>query len=485
MTWVERLCAVHEHSDRPAVIDESGTVTGRELVGKAVHAADVLAALNLEAGRPVPALITTNADALALLVGGAAANRPLAPLGPRQTVAELAHMVRETGSPVFLCEAAFVDVAAEVAAAVGIRMLPIPALRVSHRTMHREANAAAVYLHTAGTTGAPKRIPLTEHVLHARAELLCRITGLGPDGRYATGSPLHHIGGLGNVQAALMGGAAVICTTKFSFDWWRSLKTLDATHCLLVPTMIEMLLAQRLLDAVPLETLIYGASPITVGTLRRVLDTLPDADVISLYGQTEGSPITSLSAVDHRTAAAENPDLLGTVGRPVEGLRLRIDEPDGSGIGEVFAAADHLAAPAADGWLHTGDLGSVDDDGYLQLCGRRHDMVIRGGENVYPVEVENALSAHPAVAAAGVVGVPDARLGETLAAFIVAADPASPPTPTELRPFCRHMLAGYKIPEYWYAVTELPLSGAGKVLRTRLRDSHNARRVNDGRMELT
>jgi acyl-CoA synthetase (AMP-forming)/AMP-acid ligase II len=485
MTWVERLCAIHARSERPAVIDESGTVTGREFIGKAVHAAELLASLDVGAGQPVPALITTNADALAMLVGGAAANRPLAPLGPRQTVAELAHMVRRTGSTVLLAEAAFVETAAEIADVVGIRMLAIPALQVSSRSLHRETGAAAVYLHTAGTTGEPKRIPLTEHVLHTRAELLCDITGLGPDGRYATGSPLHHIGGLGNVQAALMGGAAVICTTKFSFDWWRSLKTLDATHCLLVPTMIEMLLRQRLLDAVPLETLIYGASPITVGTLQRVLDTLPDVDVISLYGQTEGSPITSLSAADHRRAAAESPDLLGTVGRSVEGLRLRIDGPDAAGVGEVFAAADHLAAPAADGWLHTGDLGRIDDDGYLRLSGRLNDMVIRGGENVYPVEVENTLSAHPGVAAAGVVGVPDARLGETLAAFIVAADPARPPSPAELRSFCRSALAGYKVPEYWYSVAELPLNGAGKVLRTRLRASHTDHDADDGRMDLT
>ena len=116
----------------------------------------------------------------------------------------------------------------------------------------------------------------------------------------------------------------------------------------------------------------------------------------------------------------------------MSGLRLRIDEPDRDGIGEVFAAAEHLSVQAADGWLHTGDLGVVDADGYLRLCGRRHDMVIRGGENIYPLEVENVLSAHPAVAAVGVVGVPEPRLGETLAAFIVAADSARSPRPGEL-----------------------------------------------------
>jgi acyl-CoA synthetase (AMP-forming)/AMP-acid ligase II len=472
MTWLERICAVHERSERAAVIGEVGSVSGRELIGKAVTAADLLVDLDVPAGQPIPALLTTNARALALLFGGAAANRPIAPLGPRQTPAELAQMVRRNGSSVLLTEAAFADTARQVADAVGIRAVTIPFLPVSRRPLHPEPGSTAVYLHTAGTTGLPKRIPLTDGALDARAELLRRLIGIGPDDRYATGSPLHHMGGLGNVLVALTAGAAVICTTRFSFDWWRNLRQLNATHCLLVPTMIEMLLSEGLLDAVPLKTLIYGASPITVDTLRRVLDVLPEVAMVSLYGQTEGSPITSLGPDDHRLAVVKDPDILYSVGRPVNGLRLQIDEPDSTGIGEVCAAAAHLSAQGADGWLHTGDLGVLDADGYLRLCGRRHDMVVRGGENVYPVEVENALSAHPAVAAVGVVGVPDTRLGETLAAFIVPTNPAHPPQPEELSSFTRDTLAGFKIPQYWYTLDELPLNSAGKVVRTQLRDSH-------------
>ena len=113
--------------------------------------------------------------------------------------------------------------------------------------MDPEPGPTAIYLHTAGTTGVPKQVSLTERVLDARGELLRHVIGMGPDDRYATGSPLHHIGGLGNVLVALTAGAAVICTNRFSFDWWRNLKQLDATHCLLVPTMIEMLLSGGLL----------------------------------------------------------------------------------------------------------------------------------------------------------------------------------------------------------------------------------------------
>ncbi|BBZ48088.1 class I adenylate-forming enzyme family protein [Mycobacterium parmense] len=472
MTWLERICAIHERSDRAAVIGEAGAVTGRELIGKAVTATDLLVDLDVQLGQPIPALLSTNADALALLFGGAAVNRPLAPLGPRQTTAELAETVRRSGSSVLLAEAASAETARQVGDAVGIRAVTIPFLAASGRPLHPEPGPTAIYLHTAGTTGVPKSVPLTEPVLDARAELLSRLINIGPDDRYATGSPIHHIGGLGNVLVALTVGAAVICTTRFSFDWWRTLKRLEATHCLLVPTMIEMLLSEGLLDAVPLKTLIYGASPITVDTLRRVLDVLADVAIVSLYGQTEGSPITSLGPDDHRQAAVNNSRILCTVGRPVSGLRLRIGEPDGAGIGEVLAAAAHLSGQAADGWLHTGDLGLMDDDGYLRLCGRRHDMVVRGGENVYPLEVENVLSAHPAVAAVGVVGVPDTRLGETLAAFIVPTDSGHPPRPEELASFTRVKLAGFKVPQYWYSVAELPLNGAGKVVRAALQAIH-------------
>jgi acyl-CoA synthetase (AMP-forming)/AMP-acid ligase II len=478
MTWVQRLCAIHEHSGRPAIIDEAGSVTGSELVGKAVSAAELLVGTNVTAGQPIPALLTTNADALAMLLGGAAANRPLAPLGPRQTATELADTVRRIGSPVLLTEARFAEMAQRVADMVGASVVAVASLPVSSRPLHDEGGSTAIHLHTAGTTGSPKRVPLTDRVLDTRAGVLSPLIRLGPDDRYATGSPLHHIGGLGNVLVALSTGAAVICTTTFSFDWWRSLAALEATHCLLVPTMIDMLLAQGLLDAVPLRTLIYGASPITVETLRRVLDVLPDVAMVNLYGQTEGSPITSLGPEDHRRAAAQ-PRLLGTVGLPVDGLRLKIDQPDDAGVGEVLAAADHLAVRESDGWLHTGDLGVVDDEGYLHLSGRRHDMVVRGGENVYPQDVENVLTTHPGVAMVGVVGVPHARLGETLAAFVVPTDPATPPHPEQLHSFARIRLAGFKIPQYWYFVADLPFNSAGKLTRSALRASHQKRQLSD------
>jgi acyl-CoA synthetase (AMP-forming)/AMP-acid ligase II len=310
-----------------------------------------------------------------------------------------------------------------------------------------DADSVAVYLHTGGTTGAPKRVPLTQRVLALRSAVLAGLTAMdGPDAVYATGSPIHHIGGLGNTLAALSAGAAVVATASFSPEWWRGLKAHGVTHALLVPSMIEMLLADDALDQVELRTLIYGASPIRPETLALILGTMPGVAMVNLFGQTEGSPITCLTPDDHALASAGRTELLESVGRPVPGLELRIDAPDATGAGEVLARGAHLSLPGPDGWLRTGDIGRLDAGGYLYLVGRTHDRIVRGGENVYPAEVERVLESHPGVAAAGVVGVPDERLGQTIAAFVIASDLGRPPDASGLRRYTRERLAGFKVP---------------------------------------
>ena len=472
VAWLDDLWALHSASDRLAVLDESGAVTGRQLAGMAMHAAEVLSRLDDRPGAAVPALLTTNAAALALLLGGAAADRPVAPMGPRLTAGELARMVSASGARVIFTESRWYETAAAAAALAGTDVHLVPSWRHSSAPLPNVRGDVAFRLHTSGTTGQPKRVPFPEDVLAARVAVSAKVIGLGPDHRYATGSPLHHIAGLGNVLTALSVGAPVLPTTQFSTRWWCGLRDAGATHCLLVPTMIEMLLSEGVLDVVPLRTLIYGAAPMSPDTLRRILHTVPGVELVSIFGQTEGSPITTLDPADHRRAAADRPDLLHTVGRAAPGLELRIETPDASGTGEVLAAAPHLSIHGDDGWLHTGDLGTLDDEGYLRLSGRRNDMVVRGGENVYPLEVEHVLAEHPGVAAAGVVGVPDQRLGETLAAFVVASEPSQRPDHGDLARFTRARLAGFKVPAYWYDVPELPLNSAGKLLRPKLLEQH-------------
>lgn len=476
-SWIEQIHAAHAGSRRPAFHDDTGVLNGADLIGTAVCAAEFLLDLNGPAGIGVPALATTNSRTMALLLGGAVTARPLAPVGPRMSAAELTELITQSESPVLLFETAFTGMATEVANRAGIRAVAIPHLRRSATAFPTVVNDVAFILHTAGTTGRPKPVGITDEVLHHRARLLTEVVGFGPDTTYATGSPIHHIGGVGNLLAALTAGGAAVSTTRFSTQWWSALRQLGVTHALLVPTMIEMLVTAGVMDEVGLRTLIYGAAPIRPTTLRRVIDLLPSTNLVNLFGQTEGSPITCLDAEDHRRALAQ-PDLLDSVGRAVPGLQLRIEPVDNSGAGEVLASAPHLSSVDRDGWLHTGDIGELDPNGYLRLRSRRHDMIVRGGENVYPVDIENVVGAHPKVKNVGVVGVRDDRLGETIAAFVVPEVTDDQPHPDELHAWSRARMAGFKVPTHWYIVAELPLSATGKLLRTRLRSWHDTNYCN-------
>ena len=195
---------------------------------------------------------------------------------------------------------------------------------------------------------------------------------------------------------------------------------------------------------------------------------MPGFAFVNLFGQTEGAPLTCLSPEDHERAAGGDEELLKSVGTPVEEVELTVHEPDEDGIGEVWARGAHLFTPGADGWLRTGDLGRIDERGYVFLAGRKGDMIIRGGENVYPLEVEQTLARHDDVEEAVVVGVPDERVGEAVKAFVVPRDPAAPPDTAELRAFARTTLAGFKVPELWEFVPALPRNPNGKVLRRAL-----------------
>ncbi len=286
----------------------------------------------------------------------------------------------------------------------------------------------AAILHTSGTSGQPKPVPYPQGRLALRTGVNAGLLGLGPGSIYATASPFHHIAGLGMLFVALGSGAALCPLPRFTADSWAEVIGRGTTHALLVPSMVEQLLDQDRLVRGELRCLQYGASRIDPGTLRRLLAALPGLDLVQIYGQTEGSPITALTLDDHRRAADGDDRLLATAGRAAPGVELTIHAPDADGIGEVWARGAHLMKTDADGWVRTGDLGSLDAEGYLTLSGRTGEMIIRGGENVYPTQVEDVVRGLPGVADVAVVGIPDQRLGQVVVAFVVASDPDAPPS---------------------------------------------------------
>jgi len=228
-----------------------------------------------------------------------------------------------------------------------------------------------------------------------------------------------------------------------------------------------------------METILYGASPITEAVLGRAMEALPHADFVQAYGMTELGLITLLDGEDHRRGHR-----LGSAGRAVAHAEVRIVDGDGEEVprgtvGEVAARGGHVmsgywgkpdetAAAVRDGWLHTGDGAYMDDEGYVFIVDRIKDMIITGGENVYSVEVEDALGRHPALATCAVIGVPDDTWGERVHAIVVLS-PGAEATPGELCDHARGLIAGYKVPRSVEFVEMLPLSGAGKVLKRELR----------------
>jgi acyl-CoA synthetase (AMP-forming)/AMP-acid ligase II len=171
-----------------------------------------------------------------------------------------------------------------------------------------------------------------------------------------------------------------------------------------------------------------------------------------------------MGAAEHREAASGREHLLKSVGRAAPGVELVIHRPDEDGVGEVWARCPHSFLVDEEGWQHTGDLGRLDDEGFLYLVGRRGDKIIRGGENVYPLEVEQVLATHPDVRDVVVVGVPERRLGETIKAFIVPS-PGATPDPEKLRRYARERLAGFKVPVMWEFLEAMPRNANGKIVR--------------------
>jgi acyl-CoA synthetase (AMP-forming)/AMP-acid ligase II len=471
-TWTQRVLR-HLRSDpqRPALVeatpDGTATWSRAQFSTMIAGALELLGDLRLPGKEMVPALLTTRPASVATLVAGALCGRPLAPLAPRMTRHELLACLSDIPGEVLLAEQESADLAADVAAATGKRVVPVDGELAGRAPLVAgdDPDAIALVMHTSGTTGRPKRVASREFALGRRADVNGYMLGLRPGDRVVTTSLFHHVGGLGNIAVALGNGAAVVLFPRFSVAAWRMLEQVAPTQAVTIPSVLEMLLAEDALHSSAIRRLAYGGAPIHPETMRRVQHVMPEIEFVNLFGQTEGSPLATLSPADHRAAISGHEHLLESVGRPAPGVELVIHDPDEEGVGEVWARCPHSFLVDEEGWQHTGDLGRI-VDGYLYLVGRRGDKIIRGGENVYPLEVEQVLALHPDVCDVVVVGVPDQRLGETIKAYIVPA--GATPDPEALRSFARERLAGFKVPVQWEFLDEFPRNANGKILRRQL-----------------
>lgn len=253
----------------------------------------------------------------------------------------------------------------------------------------------------------------------------------------------------------------------------------------LAPTMIAMLLDHPDFnpdDLATVRTIGYGASAMPQTLLQRLFSEL-DVGLCQSYGMTELSGSAAfLTVQDHQLAASSRPELLGSVGKPLPTVQLQLQDDSGSAgradlPGEILIKAEQCmsgywqqpeatAATIIDGWLHTGDIGRLDSEGYLYIVDRKKDMIISGGENVASKEVEEALRTHPAIKDCAVIGLPDARWGETICAVLVCKTDVAD---SELENHCRQLLAGYKRPRQWHRLDALPTNASGKIDKAKLR----------------
>jgi o-succinylbenzoate---CoA ligase len=308
-----------------------------------------------------------------------------------------------------------------------------------------DPDAVYTVIHTSGTTGRPKPVELTYGNHHASALAAADAVGVDPVDRWLCPLPLFHVAGLGVlIRSAVNATTAVL---HDGFDTGRvkaALETGQATLASLVPTMLARLRPAGLSAPPSLRGIALGGGPIPAGLLDWAA--AANVPVVPVYGMTE----TSSQIV------------AGLPGRPLRGVELAI-----GGDGEILVRGPMVArgALAGDGWLHTGDRGRLDGAGLLHVEGRLKELIVTGGENVSPVEVEQALLEHPAVTDAGVTGRPDPEWGEAVWAFVVLRDGA---TARELREWCRERLAPFKVPKGIEPVDDLPRNAAGKLLRDRL-----------------
>jgi long-chain acyl-CoA synthetase len=488
---VQAQAARAEQRERPALRQGSQTLTYADLARGSGQAAALLREAGVRGGDRV-ALMMPNVLAFPLLFYGAlAAGAVVVPMNPLLKSREVAHYLGDSGASVILAWDAAADEAAKGAADLGVQVIRVTepdahALLAGRPPLSGWAGCAdgddAVILYTSGTTGLPKGAELTHANLLRNAEVTATtLLAAGPDDVVMGCLPLFHCFGLTcGLNAAVLGGSSLALLPRF--DPGAALEMISREKVTIfegVPTMYAALLhhpGRAGADLSSLRLCVSGGAALPVEILRGFEDAF-GCPILEGYGLSETSPVASFNHPDR----IRKP---GSIGTPVAGVQMRLVDDAGAvvaagEVGEVairghnvmkgyWANPDATAAAIPDGWFRSGDLARVDEDGYFFIVDRKKELIIRGGYNVYPREIEEALYEHPGVAEVAVVGIPHDSLGEEVGAA-VALKPGASTTPDELRAFARDRVAAYKYPRQVWLVDQLPKGPTGKILRREVR----------------
>ena len=481
--------ARRNHPDSAALRCDDLTLTYAEFDAAAARVATFLDQAGVESGDRIGVMLP-NTPAFAVVFYGVLRRGAVAvPANPLLKAREIEYYLANTGAKALFAPPGEADQAMAGAAAAGAECWVvddaglaklIAGLAQQGEPVQRAATDAAVILHTSGTTGKPKGALLTHGGLGRNAEVCVRtLTRIGPQDVVMGCLPLFHVFGLTcGLNSAVLAGATLTLVARF--DARKALEVIERDGVTVfegVPTMYSALLNPA-----------AGASPTSARTLRACISggaSLPvqvladfekafGCTILEGYGLSETSPVASFNHPDE-------PRKAGSVGTPIEGVEMRLVDLNGAEVprgepGEIQIRGHNImkgywnlpeatrSAISEDGWFSTGDMGRIDEDGYYYIVDRKKDLIIRGGYNVYPREIEEVLYEHPAVAEAAVVGIAHDSLGEEIGAAVVLKDGATAEA-DELRDFAKTRVAAYKYPRQVWILDALPKGPTGKVLR--------------------
>lgn len=488
---------VRLYGRRPAIIEPDRTYTWAEFGDRVARAATVLANLGVRQGGRFGILALNSFRQAELMHAGYWMGAIPVPVNTRLAPPEIRHIFDDAACTLIAADDAMSGLlgVAELSpwreGALSIdrdyeSLLAEAAPRAAHDSAEDDD---AVLLYTGGTTGRGKGVRLTHRNVVANGMQVAIAMRARSDDVYLHVTPMFHSADLLGTAFTLLGAAHAYLPRFAPSLLLEAMARTGTTAIMLTPTMIITTLQEEdvaAFDVTKLRLLSYGSSPMAVEWIARTAQAFPSAGLQQLYGLTETSPIlTSLDMEEHaRAVATGDTAILRAAGRPVVDVALRIVGEDGHEVplgeaGEVVVRGPNVTpgylnrpeetkAAFRDGWFHTGDLGRLDEGGYLYVMDRTKDMIITGGENVYSSEVEAVLYQHAGVAEVAVIGIPDERYGEALLAAIVPAR-GETLTDEELIAHCRGKIGSYKIPRRFVFLDELPKSAMGKILKTDLR----------------
>ena len=476
-----------DNPDRVAIRLGDQTTSYRELDDRSARIAGLLAARGIAPGTPIGIMLPNVPEFASVYYGVLRAGGVVVPMNPLLKAREIAYYLGDSGAPVIFAwhvAAPEVEIGAKEGGAEEILVDPasfpdlLATATPAPQVVDRAADDTAVILYTSGTTGQPKGAELTHSNLINNVEVSAEIFQVGPDDVIFGGLPLFHsFGQTCTLNAAILRGASLTVLPRF--DAAKALGLLANQRVTIfagVPTMFSALLHvpnRADYDVSALRLSVSGGAAMPVEVLRQFEDAF-DCIVLEGYGLSETSPVASFNHPDRERKP-------GSIGTPIRGVEMRVVDASGAElpqgeVGEIAIRGHNIMkgywnkpeataeAVSADGWFRTGDIGRVDEDGYFYIVDRKKDLIIRGGFNIYPREIEEVLYEHPGIAEAAVIGMPHPELGEEVGAAVVLK-PGATATPDELRTYVKSQVAAYKYPRRVWIVDALPKGPTGKILK--------------------